>query len=81
MPNADDPLADLPPEARAYVEKFQEARSRVALALMLNYPSRPSESQGRADLLRDLKVVSDFTRALDLIHCESAPSAPVQRPR
>lgn len=71
MSSTPDPVADLPPEARAAVERFQSARSRVLLG-MLNTPLAPESVDERKRLLADLKTVTDFVAMFHSLHAERA---------
>lgn len=62
-----DPLADLPSDVRAVVDRFNAARSRV-LTAMLNTPLLPDQRGERRQLLEDLRTVSDFVAAIGAEH-------------
>jgi hypothetical protein len=59
-----DPLADLPSDVRAAVDRFNAARSRVAMA-MLNTPLLAHQTAEREQLIEDLKTVGNFVAAMD----------------
>ena len=64
-----DPLADLPPDVRAFVDRFTAARSRVTAA-MLTTPLSPHEGPARRQLLADLDTVRRFIEAMDKVAAE-----------
>ena len=62
-----DPLNNLPSDVRSAVDRFNAARSRVAMA-MLNTPLLAHQVYERRQILADLKVVSNFVAAMDAEH-------------
>ena len=64
-----DPLDNLPADVRAAVDRFNAARSRVAMA-MINTPLLDHQVNERRRLLADMKVVSDFVTAIGVVHSE-----------
>lgn len=59
-----DPLADLPSDVRAAVDRFTEARACV-LTAMLNTPLLAHQGAEREQLIEDLKTVGNFVAAMD----------------
>lgn len=62
-----DPLADLPADVRAAVDRFTDARARV-LTAMLNTPLLAHQGAEREQLIEDLKTVGRFVAAMDTEH-------------
>lgn len=66
-----DPLDNLPTDVRAAVDRFNAARSRVAMA-MLNTPLLAHQTAEREQLIEDLKTVGNFVAAMDAEHARRA---------
>jgi ABC-type protease/lipase transport system fused ATPase/permease subunit len=62
-----DPLADLPSDVRAAVDRFTNARARV-LTAMLNTPLLAHQTAEREQLIEDLNTVGHFVAAMDAEH-------------
>ena len=70
-----DPLDTLPPNVRRAVDRFQAARSRVAIA-MIATPLLSHQAPARKKLLEDLATVAAFVGAIDTIHSETPKETP-----